>query len=377
MSRILTIVGASVRAAAQSAFRAGFQVCAGDRFADTDLCSICEATEVSDYPAGLIDVVMGQQSGPWMYTGALENHAGLVATLGRARQLLGNGAAVLNEVRDPRLMAESLSRAGVRVPEAAFDSQRAPRDGTWVVKPRKSAGGCRIGFWEQSGARVPRSIDCYFQRFVDGRACSAVYVAADGRAALVGVTRQLVGQAWCGSSGFRYCGSIGPIQLPSAAIDDFARIGDVLAGRFNLVGLFGIDAVVNAAGVWTVEVNPRYTASTEVLERAGGPNAIRLHVAACEEGNLPTTIEQTARVSGKAILFAPKRLMISDEWTERALARHDCEQPPLGDIPRAGSVVDAGGPIVTVLADADDEATVLELLRTRAHTELTAVLNPR
>jgi predicted ATP-grasp superfamily ATP-dependent carboligase len=376
MSRALTIVGASVRAAAQSALRAGFRVCAGDRFADADLCSICETTEVGDYPAGLIDVVMGPQTGPWMYTGACENHAGLVATLVRARQLLGNGAAVLQEVRNPQLVAESLSRGGRCVPEVAFAPQHVPRNGTWVVKPRKSAGGCRIDFWEESGARVPRSIDCYFQRFVDGRACSAVYVAARGRAVLVGITRQLIGQSWCGASGFRYCGSIGPIELPSAAIDNFARIGDLLAGRFNLVGLFGVDAIVNAAGVWPVEVNPRYTASMEVLERAGGPNAIRLHVAACEEGQLPNMLEQSCRVSGKAILFAPQRLTISQEWTAEALARQGWEQPPLGDIPRAGSVVESGGPIVTVFADADNEATVLELLRTRADSELTAILKP-
>ena len=48
------------------------------------------------------------------------------------------------------------------------------------------------------------------------------------------------------------------------------KLGTVLAQAFRLVGLFGVDGVLDAERFWPVEVNPRYTASVEVLEGATG-----------------------------------------------------------------------------------------------------------
>jgi uncharacterized protein len=367
VNRVLTIVGASARAAACSAVRAGYHVRAADLFADADLCRICDATRIGNYPSGLSAVLHAQQTGAWMYTGALENHPSLVESLSRARPLWGNPAAVLRRVRNPQLVAESLGHGGLCCPPVSFDPRTVPRDGSWLCKPRRSAGGARIAFWNHESPPVGRVRGRYFQQFVDGLACSAVYVAARGHAALLGVTRQLIGQTWTGASGFRYCGSIGPIELPLAVTDSFARIGTVLAREFKLVGLFGVDAIVTGAGVWPVEVNPRYTASVEILERARSVPAIALHAAACEDNELPSREEPTDKlISGKAILFAGSPLEISAAWTDLALAANHRCPPMLADIPSAGTVIEAGSPIVTVFADAADEAAVFDLLHRQA-----------
>jgi hypothetical protein len=50
MGRSLTIVGASARAAAFSAARAGFEPYAIDHFADRDLAELCPAVRVERYP---------------------------------------------------------------------------------------------------------------------------------------------------------------------------------------------------------------------------------------------------------------------------------------------------------------------------------------
>ncbi|MEX0978710.1 MAG: hypothetical protein WDZ48_07655 [Pirellulales bacterium] len=155
--------------------------------------------------------------------------------------------------------------------------------------------------------------------------------------------------------------------MSAAAVENFAAIGAALAKDFHLVGLFGVDAVVNSSGVWPVEVNPRYPASVEVLERAAAVSAVALHAAACELDRLPADVETpSGPMSGKAILFATSRLEISAAWTETALeARHD-RRPSMADIPQAGSVIEAGWPLVTVFADAVDEKTALESLRQKA-----------
>ena len=72
----LIIVGASARAFAQSARRAGLAVHAADLFADSDLCAVAASVArvpAERYPDGLLDLVAPFPAGPWCYTGALEN----------------------------------------------------------------------------------------------------------------------------------------------------------------------------------------------------------------------------------------------------------------------------------------------------------------
>ena len=47
-------------------------------------------------------------------------------------------------------------------------------------------------------------------------------------------------------------------------------MGAALADVFDLCGLFGVDGVVRGNRFWPVEINPRYTASMEVLEYVPG-----------------------------------------------------------------------------------------------------------
>jgi predicted ATP-grasp superfamily ATP-dependent carboligase len=362
----LTIVGASVRAAAQSARRGGFDVHAGDLFADRDLRCAGQATAVSVYPGGLAAVVAGPQAGSWMYTGALENFPDLVAKLSTLRPLCGNRADVLRAIRDPWQVARALQAADLPVPALARQDEPPPREGCWIRKPLASAGGTRVVRWDDKAANATSDgAPAYFQELVDGRPCSAVFLAARGGAVLLGVTRQLIGEAWCGASQYGYCGSVGPLRLSRATLRQFEALGDCLARCFDLVGLLGVDAVMNERGVWPVEVNPRYTASTEVLDWSYGFSAVALHVEACELGRLPTNLPPPRRWCGKAIVYATERVVMGDasgHW----LSPEPVTWPEIADIPSPQSVMESGGPIVTVLASGADAASVLDLLKARA-----------
>jgi uncharacterized protein len=374
VSRVLTIVGASVRAAACSAVRAGFSVYAGDMFADVDLRRCCEATQVTDYPDGLAAILRGPQAGGWMYTGGLENEPALIREMSQIRPLWGNSVDVLRRVRHPKSVTAALRAAALPCPQVAFDAADVPRDGTWLRKPFRSAGGVRISVWgRHPTADSGSATHYYFQRHIEGLSCSAVYVAAGGKARLLGMTRQLIGAAWAGARDFRYCGSIGPLDAPPVVASGFAEIGTVLARRFELVGLFGVDAVVNARGVWPVEVNPRYPASAELLDWAWGVPAVALHVAACEAGQLPSGPAPARHSCGKAIVFAPHRCVVSAELGARIGENDHRVGPTLADVPAPGTIIEAGWPIVTVLADAPDEQLVLEQLRRLAAQVLSAV----
>src|SRR5207245_9361141 len=111
----LLLLGASVRAAAFSAVRAGLQPCAIDLFADRDLAAVCPAMVVPgrQYPAALADLARKAPPGPWLYTGALENWPALVDEIARDRPLWGNDTACLRRVRDPFALADALRAAGL------------------------------------------------------------------------------------------------------------------------------------------------------------------------------------------------------------------------------------------------------------------------
>src|SRR6266404_2094518 len=143
----LLIVGASVRAAAMSARRAGFSPRAADMFADQDLQAICPAIRIKDYPPGLEAAFESAPPGPWMYTGALENYPNLVDRLAAVRPLYGIGGDSLRAVRDPRRLSAALRAGGFNSPRYSLGPERLPTDGSWLVKPLASAGGNRISRW--------------------------------------------------------------------------------------------------------------------------------------------------------------------------------------------------------------------------------------
>jgi predicted ATP-grasp superfamily ATP-dependent carboligase len=295
-----------------------------------------------------------------MYTGGLENHPRLIARLARLRPLWGNPAEVLAAVRNPWRLAAALAEAGLAYPELARSATR----GEWLVKPLRGSAGLGV---RRAGERdlakpPPRTV---LQRFVEGQSCSAVFVAAGGRAALLGATRQLLGGDFGLKREFLYAGSIGPLALREDEQVTLRRLGDVLAGRFALVGLFGVDFLRTAEELWTVEVNPRYTASVEVLERATGLHLVALHADACQHGRLPDLPAPGGpqRIAGKAIVYAPHDCVIGERmpWSDR----HDGAWPAFADLPPAGQRMATGHPIVTVLAEGASPREVEAALRQR------------
>jgi len=118
------------------------------------------------------------------------------------------------------------------------------------------------------------------------------------------VTRQLLGRDFDLSRPFLYVGSIGPLVLRDRELARLDALANVLAAN-GLVGLFNIDFVRNEAGLWPIEVNPRHSASVEVIERAVGLAALHWHVMACREGALPQSVPLSSdRCAGKAVVYA-------------------------------------------------------------------------
>lgn len=370
MTGKILIVGASVRAAAQSARRAGLQPYAVDMFADQDLRALCPVQKVNAYPGGLVAAAQQHPPSPWMYTGAVENHPQTIATISLTRPLWGNGPQSVRAVRDPWRIAQSFSARRLPFPELRQIDEPLP-PGEWICKPFRSGGGLsirRVSHKPTDPHRRPSlATTHYLQRSLPGESIAAVYVGTDQRALSLGVTKQLVGDAYAGANEFAYVGSIGPLMLSLRQQQQVDEIGRCLVEEFGLTGLFGVDAILCGDEVWTVEVNPRYTASVEVLERALSVNSISLHASACAGKQLPDPAAVSApQFHGKRIVYAHRSLAIGNalvDWAQQENAT--TIWPNVADIPAAGSSIRAGHPVCTVLASGESMAEVATILRDR------------
>jgi uncharacterized protein len=356
----LIIVGASARAAAFSTIRAGMHPWCADLFADADLRAACPVTGIDSrsYPNGFERILRGAPDAPWIYTGGLENHPKLIARLASIRPLWGNCEEVLRAVRDPLRLMQALRKANVPVPECRFRPPKAASPGIWLQKPLAGAGGAKIQCWPPESPG--KSHRCYYQEFISGISASAVYAGIGGQSYFLGATRQLIGEPWLMAKPFHYCGSIGPLDLSRDVRQGFERIGDLMVAAFRLRGLFGIDAVIRDDVPYLVEVNPRYTASMEVLELASQLQVINCQRQAFDKSFSAHGIHvRPERVVGKAIVFAPTPLLfpIDGPWLAPGSG--------FADIPMGGTRIEAGWPVMTFLTDGLTPKDVLERMQNR------------
>jgi predicted ATP-grasp superfamily ATP-dependent carboligase len=311
----------------------------------------------------------------------MENRRHLVAMLAERRPLWGNNRDVLARCRNPWFVASLLREAGLPCPAVRSVRDGPPSSGRWLVKPLRGAGGSGIAF---AGTTAPRR-PSYLQEHVEGEPYAAVFCAHEDRVYFYGVTRQLIGERWLHAGAFHYCGSLAASGiLPSSAAGELLRtVGEVVGRRCGLRGLFGVDFILRDDVPFPVEINPRYTASMELLQHAGfGAPVLVWHAFAFEsEGAInsrfkarwaPPPVDVPARFLGsvgKAVLFARRGFTFPAEgpWLPYLDASRRLEGlPEFADIPQAGQRIEAGQPVLSVFATARERTACLDALRRAA-----------
>ncbi len=364
----LLIFGASARAAAFSALRAGLSPWCADLFGDADLAARCPVVALPDtYPDGLLEIERRAPLGPFLYTGGLENRPRLLRELAQRRTLWGVAPAMLARVRRPERLAALVAEARLFYPLTRREPpEKSERQ--WLLKPRNSSGGVGIRFW---GPESPLRRGMVVQEYLKGPSFAAVYLGDGRRANLLGVTHQLTGEPWLHAARFQYCGSISSAEFTAEQYQVLERLGAVLTTGWQLRGLFGIDGILHDGKPWLVEVNPRYTASVEVLEYALGLPALALHrrVFDPQAPGVTWTGQSRTSVVGKVILFARGPLIFpaSGPWRDTLEKPGPLDRlPDYADIPHAGQRIAAGHPILTLFGSASTTWGCRDELRRRA-----------
>jgi len=355
----LLVVSASGRALAQSAARGGQPVVVLDLFNDLDVRALAVASRGVAARAGRFDsrrlLAAAQLLCPperccgLVYGSGFEGRTRLLGKLARGRSLFGNSPETVAKLKDPAQFFAMIDSFGFAHPETRLD---APADASgWLVKRIGGAGG---GHVKPATSRHRARSDRYFQKVRAGRTLSVLFLADGLRARVIGINEQwTAGLAQCGP--YSYGGAAGGVVLPQPVL---ARIA-VLLGRIvqamGLVGLNGLDFMLDAgAELCVLEVNPRPTATIDLYDSDVAGGLLALHLRACR-GELPD-VRPPHHSRAHAIVYATQDFRVPDgmRWPSWCT-----------DIPEIGSHLPAGAPVCSVHADAVSSAGARDIVMTR------------
>jgi len=377
--RIL-VVGISVRAMVESAVRSGYPVIALDVFGDRDLRELTKSYSLhhdlrSVYSAGALYQASKRISFDAVaYTSNLENHPEILARFGEEHRIIGNSPQVVAAVRNWADLLDNLRNAGFLVPETIFEAETRPVDThcRWLRKPILSGGGHATNFYSPE-TQYPFGNENGFcdpgfmlQQYIPGRPCSASFVANGSGCTVVGIAEQLVGMQQFGAKNFLYSGNLLPIpetmDSGNVILNKVRRLAEFLTKEYGLVGLNGFDFILKGDEIYFTEVNPRYTASMEIIEIAYELPIFQLHMQSILDGKLPefdleAELNQ-GKYFGKSYLYAEKDVTMPD--TEKWSAGE------IHDIPLTGETIRRGSPVCTILASGSTNEKTLSEMYLRA-----------
>ncbi|WP_259635248.1 ATP-grasp domain-containing protein [Stieleria sedimenti] len=347
----IVLVGASVRAAAESARIAGFSPIAVDHFGDREtLAAARRWYPLDDFldsgDSRPLDRIVPERA-PIAIVGGLERGFGWIGPTRRSFWAVSPEQFLISD--RPEFLRDLASRAAVRFPETRCAGV-ATRG--WLVKRRGSSGGLGVSYSKGAGDIPENSI---LQRPVRGRICGASFFGLGDRAMLLGACRLL--KKRIGPSPFVFAGALGPIPLNVAWVNSLHRLGDAVCCLSPLVGPFNIDVVLQHDTVTLLEVNPRWSASMELVERAWGAT---LNEPCSMFDDAADWIRRVERVSSGHADARPsdhvfiKRVLFAR--TDRRVDATDFDRQPSDDrwvwkdVPRRPADVRRHEPLATLIA---------------------------
>lgn len=398
------VVGVSVRALMESAAESGYTALAIDYFGDQD-CRWSGKTirlgELGFSPAAS-NLLQAAEMMVFSHSGCRQQCQGLIYAAGPencpdklaswdARGLLrGNSTTTLQHVRNPWELSAALS-VNCSVPRfypwEEWQPQKAGKT-RWLVKPVNSGGGRDITWLAENNhiaqsqvAALGNEKNKYIiQEYIPGITASATFLADGEQAVIVGTSRQLIQQDEMYPSRFDYTGSIVPLNLPAGTMDELLikleKVAGCLTRTFKLKGINTVDFIINAREIWVLEVNPRWSASVELIERWRGERLFTHHLAAVNAENKWTDgcrkrVGKSTGYWGKKIIYAQRKVTVKATDTE---LRYYYTQG-LRDIPVPGTCITRGQPLCTVLAWGETNAACRVQLTCKAAWAETALSN--
>ncbi len=353
------MIAVSGRALAQSAARAARRVIVIDAFGDADTRAVGPVFDAGlrhgigldgkRVLAALSRATTGENA--TIVTGSgFERHPEWLDRIATRGQLRANPSRVVAALKDPAIAFEVLAALGWPTPETS--TSVPPVRAGWLQKRIGGAGGVHVR--RAVGAR--HSANAYYQCEHAGMPMSVTFLADGERAHVLGFNRLLTTAV--GRAPFCYAGAISGATLPVDERKTWQQRLDRLVRVTALRGLNGIDFLWDQGQARVLEINPRPTASFELYDPDVEGGLVQWHVRSFDEriGNGPPT--PTASLSrGLLVVYAERTVAIPAAVTWPAWCH---------DLPRPGSIVQAGAPVLSVSAAGPTMVAVQQTLESRA-----------
>ncbi len=340
------VAGFATRHIAQSAARAGYDVCAVDHFCDQDLLWYTSDRiafdDLKDLPDAISRMTAKHTFDMLVLTSGAEEILSQVPLCGTSRETI----KLFLDKLDIQHFFENIP---VPAPRLAQKDEFPV-----MVKPRRGAGGWRNAvihnaderaLWEVHYPDVP-----YIQQeLIEGIPASVCCITNGITARAIAANEQLLrGQ---GESAYGFSGSVTPIEHPHAA--RMLALAEQIAAASGCKGTIGVDFVLGADGPYAIEVNPRFQGTVDTVEAAYECNLFEYHVNACQ-GMLPVQ-KKPVRFAARSILFADQDLTLNVDLKKLS--------PMVADIPWPGTFFEKDQAIVSVYgagASRDEALSVLD-----------------
>jgi predicted ATP-grasp superfamily ATP-dependent carboligase len=340
------VAGFATRHVAQSAYRAGWEVCAVDHFCDQDLSWYTKDrekfSELEDLPDAIERISTRHRFDLFVPTSGAELLSPSIPLCGTPPDRI---ARFLDKL-DIQQFFESLD---VPVPRILTDGKYPA-----MIKPLTGAGGWRnavisseaeMAAWKCLYGDVP----LIRQEVVGGIPASVCCIATGSRAMAVTTNEQILRGS--GESAFGFSGSLTPFHHPLCG--EMTTIAERIAAASGCRGTLGIDFVVSDDRAVAIEVNPRFQGTVDTVEIACGCNMFDLHAGACS-GNLPTRRHEPREVATRSIVFADRDMTVKADL--------GVLKEFVADIPWPGTFLEKNQAIVSVFGRGQTRDAALALL---------------
>ena len=403
-------MGASCRAAAQAAARAGCtRILAWDDFLDADLLEIAQARSLADFPEDSPQSLAELQGIPLVLCGGMENRPDFIQRRIDQGMLCGVTGDMLRQLRSlvswQRWASESRIGWPTTVQDLSDPRLDSVRSESWMLKPVGRAGGVHVraiasleGLDRVANLGLdpgsPTSDLWYLQQYVPGISIGVSYCTGSNenpesneppRTRIVGIARSILSEELDAPLPWIYRGSLAPYSVSPSLRASLERFAQTVAQSTGIRGLWQADFQIDPNGqLWLLEINPRWSASMELHELLEGYSWITEHVRILCDGaskRVPSPGSPAGQQIAKGIVYAPHGMHLSVAQVDRlgrsgwhgTLRELETAEFCLADIPQSDPLgVDfaEGMPIVTVLVAGEKNADLLEKIRQARSTVL-------
>ncbi len=352
--RIL-VAGFATRHVVRSAYATGFEVYAIDHFCDQDLTWYTKEHQTFEELAELPDIIADMCS---RYT-----FDAIVTTSGAEDMDIGQTVCGTPHDVAARFCTKTSIQQFFEEHEFPVPPLLSKGEYPAFIKPDTGAGG-----WRNTLATTPDDEAAWTkcwpdtpyirQTPVEGIPCS-VSCIADGTSARALSLNCQFNRGGEGERRFGFAGAITPFQPKER--ESLLALAEDIAAKSGCIGSLGIDFMLTDDGIRTIEINPRFQATLDIVEMSTGINIFNLHRNAAR-GILPASRPVPKMTAVRTIIFAEHDCVVKDDLKSL--------HPDIADIPWPGTEIEEGNAVLSVYgrgANEDEALAILDKTITRVY----------